>query len=113
MALWQFTTIAALIGVLLIYVMVLTNGIGATNALLKRIEEALVRPQPITENPRGAMAAAVASAPGDSADEAEVSTASAEDAAVAAAPVPMVARLPTAEPATESDARETGGVPDV
>jgi hypothetical protein len=50
MVVWQFTTIAVLIGALLIYVMVLTNRLGTTNALLKRIEEGLVRPQPVTEN---------------------------------------------------------------
>jgi hypothetical protein len=50
MVVWQFTTIAALIGAVLIYVMVLTNRLGTTNALLKRIEEGLVRPQPVTEN---------------------------------------------------------------
>lgn len=50
MVVWQFTTIAALIGALLIYLMVLTNRLGTTNALLKRIEEGLVRPQPVTEN---------------------------------------------------------------
>ena len=56
MALWQFTTIAALIGVLLIYVVVLTNRVGATNALLKRIEEALVTPQLATGNTRATTA---------------------------------------------------------
>jgi hypothetical protein len=50
MVVWQFATIAALIGALLIYVMVLTNRLGTTNLVLKRIEEALVRPQPVTEN---------------------------------------------------------------
>ena len=50
MVVWQFATIAALIGALLIYVMVLTNRLGATNVLLKRIEEGLARPQPVTEN---------------------------------------------------------------
>src|SRR5438876_4140648 len=50
MVVWQFATIAALIGALLTYVMVLTNRLGTTNVLLKRIEEGLVRPQPITEN---------------------------------------------------------------
>jgi len=50
MVVWQFATIAALIGALLTYVMVLTNRLGTTNVLLKRIEEGLVRPQPVTEN---------------------------------------------------------------
>ena len=42
MAIWQFTTLAALIGALLISVMVLTNKLSASNAMLKRIEEALL-----------------------------------------------------------------------
>jgi hypothetical protein len=50
MVVWQFATIAALIGALLTYVMVLTNRLGTTNLLLRRIEEGLVRPQPVTEN---------------------------------------------------------------
>jgi len=50
MVVWQFATIAALIGALLTYVMVLTNRLGTTNVLLKRIEEGLVRPQPVTKN---------------------------------------------------------------
>jgi hypothetical protein len=50
MVVWQFATIAALIGALLTYVMVLTNRLGTTNVLLKRIEEGLVRSQPVTEN---------------------------------------------------------------
>ena len=52
MVVWQFATIAALIGALLTYVMVLTNRLGTTNVLLKRIEEGLVRPQPVTEHAR-------------------------------------------------------------
>jgi hypothetical protein len=50
MVVWQFATIAALIGALLTYVMVLTNRLGTTNVLLKRIEEGLVRPQPVAES---------------------------------------------------------------
>ncbi len=50
MVVWQFATIAALIVALLIHVMLLTNRLGVTNALLKRIEEGLVRSLPVTEN---------------------------------------------------------------
>jgi hypothetical protein len=42
MALWQFTVLAALSGILLIHAIVLTLRIGRTNAALKRIEEALL-----------------------------------------------------------------------
>ena len=42
MALWQFVSIAVLIGALLVYAGILTSRIGRTNAALKRIEEALV-----------------------------------------------------------------------
>ena len=86
MALWQFTTIAALIGVLLIYVMVLTNRLGATNALLKRIEEALVKPQSATGNTRATVAG------------------SAED---------MTARRPASEPATQAGPLEITDAPEV
>jgi hypothetical protein len=133
MALWQFTTIAALIGVLLVYVMVLTNRIGATNALLKRIEEALVKPQPITENAganrarAGATRVRAVAAGGAFGAPAAVEEASSRTATLrsmtasasspTAEPMPMAGRLPTAEsipaaarrpaaaPAMESEAR--------
>lgn len=64
MIVWQFATIAALIGVLVISVMVLTNRLGVTNALLKRIEEGIVRPQPVSEKvPAAAEPAPVELAP--------------------------------------------------
>jgi hypothetical protein len=56
MALWQviaiavLVVIAALIGTLLIYARVLTNRIGSTNATLKRIEEALLATDRVTEH---------------------------------------------------------------
>jgi hypothetical protein len=42
MALWQFTVLAALIGILLVHAIVLSIRIGRTNAALKRIEELLL-----------------------------------------------------------------------
>jgi len=144
MALWQFTTIAALIGVLLIYVMVLTNRIGATNALLKRIEEALVTPQSATGNTRASVAGFAAGMTAATAAERAVVSVAAERPGVAPAPltraavvsarrgptagpaavsarvpsptadsVPMTARRPTSEPATEAGAPEITDAPDV
>jgi hypothetical protein len=117
MALWQFTTIAALIGTLLIYVMVLINRIGATNAVLKRIEEALLKPQPITENVRAGMVPATLAASEDGIGaparvpiEAPMPMVERRPTAEA---IPIAARLPTAERTTESDARETVDLPDV
>lgn len=136
MALWQFTTLVTLIGALLIYLMVLTNRIGATNALLKRIEEALV-PQRSTENVRAMKSEAVTSASESQAEKAVVSTAGAHDIVLAAAPVrtarvptvqtapvstavrplvpvspPIAAGRPTAEPATGSEGHELADVSD-
>ena len=144
MALWQFTTIAALIGVLLIYVMVLTNRIGATNALLKRIEDALVTPQSATGNTRASVAGFAAGMTAATAAERAVVSVAAERPGVAPAPltraavgsarrgptagpaavsarvpsptadsVPMTARRPISEPATEAGAPEITDAPDV
>jgi len=107
MALWQFTTIAALIGVLLIYLVVLTNRVGATNALLKRIGEALVKPQLATENVRATAAGSAAGMTAATAAERTVVSVAAERAGVAPAPLTMAPvgparRGPTAGPAAVS-----------
>jgi hypothetical protein len=116
MALWQFTTIVALIGALLIHVMVLINRIGATNALLKRIEEALLKPQPITENLRAAMVRATLAASEDGIGAPARVPIEAPMPMVERRPttesIPIAARLPTAERTTESDAREMVDLPD-
>src|SRR5690348_4946250 len=62
MVLWQFTAIAVLIGALLAYVGVLSNRIGNTNAILKRIEGWLLAADRRTEHSPVA-AAAVSQAP--------------------------------------------------
>lgn len=114
MALWQFITIAALIGVLFIYLMVLTNRVGATNALLKRIEEALVSPQLATGNVRAMMARSAVGMPVTAA----VPPPDAQRLPMAvqsptAELIPMTARRPTSEPVTQAGAPEITGAPEV
>ena len=56
MALWQFITLAVLIGTLLVYASVITRRLGGVNTRLNRIEEALLAKSPaiVSAAPRSA-----------------------------------------------------------